>query len=97
MSGLPRLYTPEEIAEPIGRRPWWVKEQCRRGRFPFIKAGGAYRFTSEHFAEILRLLEHRPGQPQQRTTAAGRRAKPQTSPEPVVQLRARQPRRARGA
>ncbi|GAA0496509.1 hypothetical protein GCM10010361_72490 [Streptomyces olivaceiscleroticus] len=95
---LPRLYPASEVAEVLGCSEWWVKEQARRRRIPFIRSGSGYRFTRDHVQEILCILEERPedtsapekGSAPRRRTHAARSA-------PVVQLRARRPRRARGA
>lgn len=97
------LHKPEDLAAMLGRSKWWVCEQCRRGRFPFVKAGGSYRFTDQHIEEILAILEQtpaglskngmtRPGRPPRRASPS----KP-TSASPTVQLRARPPRRQRRA
>jgi hypothetical protein len=48
---LPPVYLPRDIAKALHCSEWWVKEQARRGRIPFSKPGGRYRFTAEHFAE----------------------------------------------
>lgn len=97
-SGLPPSYSAAEVATSLGCSEWWVKEQVRRRRIPFLRSGGGYRFTGDHVREIFHILEERPspanaiegeGVPRRRTTAqpAG----------PVVSLRARRPRRARNA
>ncbi|GGM65746.1 hypothetical protein GCM10012275_40430 [Longimycelium tulufanense] len=96
-NGLPILYSPEEVGKRLGRSGWWVREQCRRDRFPHTRAAGAIRFTSEQFGEILRILERRPEFPQQQGNAIGRRCRQQAPRTSVVQLRARPPRRARSA
>nr|WP_079132269.1 helix-turn-helix domain-containing protein [Streptomyces nanshensis] len=95
---LPRLYTPEEVADVFGCSDWWLKEQARRRRVPFTRVGGAYRFTEGHVIEIVRLFEERPAEERRpverpRVAASGdeRRRQPFTSP--VQQLRARPPRR----
>ncbi|WP_158840939.1 helix-turn-helix domain-containing protein [Saccharothrix deserti] len=90
---LPRLHTPQEIADALGCSEWWVKEQARRRRIPFVMVGGAYRFSSKHLDEIVATFEQRPedrGQPAT-TTAAPRRRVVQrtTAPAPVAQLRSR--------
>lgn len=95
---LPPLHTPEAVGKRFGRSGWWVREQCRRGRFPHTRAAGAIRFTNEQFAEILRILERRPSEaPQQQGSAVGRRAQPKALEASVVQLQARPPRRTRNA
>jgi hypothetical protein len=57
---LPRLYCPEEIAAALRCSEWWVKEQARRRRIPFVRVAGAYRFTAVHYQEIVRLREEQP-------------------------------------
>ena len=74
MSSDPALpvYTPEDVAHALGCSAWWVKKQCRERKFPFMKVGGAYRFTRSHFDEIFLLLEQRPtseGQEQVKNSA----------------------------
>jgi hypothetical protein len=99
VTGLPPTRTPEEIGPSVlGRSGWWVREQCRRGLFPHIRAAGAIRFTDAHVAEIILLLEQRPDQQgqQPRGTTARRSAKPLATGQSVTQLRARPPRRTRG-
>lgn len=94
MSTLPRLHTALEIADALGVSEWWVKEQARQRRVPFVKVGGAYRFTSSHLDEIVAAHEQRPEQARQTSTStrSRRRAQPSTG-TPVAQLRARRPRR----
>jgi excisionase family DNA binding protein len=99
-SALPRLYLPEEVAAVLGCSAWWVKDRARRRLIPFTRVGRAYRFTSEHLAEIIRMHEARPASPQQqeRTTPAPRTPTRQPSTQsaaPTARLRARPPRRAR--
>lgn len=95
------LHKPEDLAAMLGRSKWWVCEQCRRGRFPFVRAGGSYRFTDQHVEEILTILEQTPaGLPQSgktRPSRPPRRANPSkpTGASPTVQLKARPPRRQR--
>lgn len=96
-SKLPRLHTPDEIADALGVSGWWVREQCRKRRIPFARVGGAYRFTSDHLAEIVSIFEERPGRSHGSSTATRstrRRVQPQSTP-PAVPLRARPPRRVR--
>ncbi|MFI1498219.1 helix-turn-helix domain-containing protein [Streptomyces platensis] len=94
---LPRLYSAAEVATALGCSEWWVKEQARRRRIPFIKSGSGYRFTKEHVQEIFNILEERPQGTSTQFPEAGaarRRVRTQAG-TPVVQLRARPPRRAR--
>ncbi|MGW0559961.1 helix-turn-helix domain-containing protein [Streptomyces sp. NPDC003016] len=93
---LPHLFRPAEVAEALGCSEWWVKEQARRRRIPFVRSGGGYRFTAEHFAEIICVLEERPLRNQGPATEEG--AAPQRrrtkQPAPTAGLRAKRPRRA---
>lgn len=92
---LVRLLTPTEVARALGCSEWWVKEQARRRRIPFTKTGGAYRFTTEHVYEIIRIFEQRPSQHREPEVTTGRKRRPVVQPvRPVVELRARPPRRA---
>ena len=80
---LPPLYLPSDIAEALHCSEWWVKEQARRGRIPFSKPGGRYQFTSEHFAEILRIFESRPASSDSTAAGASVRRRPAA---PVLHL-----------
>ncbi|GAA2435069.1 hypothetical protein GCM10010433_39800 [Streptomyces pulveraceus] len=92
---LPRLHTAREVAEALGCSVWWVKECARRRLVPFTYLGGAYRFTAEHVAEIVRLHEEFPGRAPQRpappTPRPSHREPRASSPGPA--LTARPPRR----
>src|SRR5689334_21294797 len=98
--GLPRLYTAAEVAEALQCSTWWVQEQARRGRVPYCDVAGSYRFSAEHYAVIVGLLER---QPVDRTplasvdwTSGGRAdARSADSEAQPVRLRARPPKRSR--
>lgn len=94
---LPSLYLPSDIAEALHCSEWWVKEQARRGRIPFTKPGGSYRFTAEHFAEIMRIFESRPTESSNTVapTAPAPRRRAATTAASVTSLKPRTPRRAR--
>jgi excisionase family DNA binding protein len=94
---LPPVYLPRDIAKALHCSEWWVKEQARKGRIPFSKVGGSYRFSADHFDEIMRIFEKRPVEPL--NVAADLvpvpRRPTQTKPaESVAKLTARTPRRA---
>ncbi|MEB8343908.1 helix-turn-helix domain-containing protein [Streptomyces endophyticus] len=94
-----RLHRPEEIAEVLGCSAWWVKDRARRRLIPFTRVGRAYRFTSDHLAEIIRMHETRPAAPRQATVVASnpapsRAASRRPESAPTTYLRARPPRRA---
>ncbi|MEV5468092.1 helix-turn-helix domain-containing protein [Streptomyces griseoincarnatus] len=87
-AALPRLYRPEEIAEALGCSAWWVKDRARRSLIPHVRVGRAYRFTAEHFAEIVRLNEQRPTR-----SPGGVPTVPAATTPPTARTRASQPRR----
>ncbi|MFE2556731.1 helix-turn-helix domain-containing protein [Streptomyces sp. NPDC059352] len=97
----PRLYLPEDVAAVLGCSAWWVKDRARRRLIPYTRVGRAYRFTSEHLAEIIRMNEARPSAPQQPpSTAPATSSRPRSSasstvPVSTARLQARPPRRAR--
>ena len=96
-ASLPPVYLPRDIAKALHCSEWWVKEQARRGRIPFSKPGGRYRFTAEHFAEIMRIFESRPTEscgPVAVAVPPARRRQPAPLAAPVTHLKARTPRRA---
>ncbi|MFG2130658.1 helix-turn-helix domain-containing protein [Streptomyces sp. NPDC048751] len=96
ITDLPQLYSAADVAQALRCSEWWVKEQARRGRIPFTKPGGSYRFTAEHVAEITRIFESRPTGSSSAAVpvsqSARRRAATAVS---VTSLKARPPRRAR--
>lgn len=97
-SGLPPSYSAAEVATSLGCSEWWVKEQVRRRRIPFLRSGGGYRFTSDHVREIFHILEERPSPANAIEGEAEPRRRTMAQPVgPVVSLRARRPRRARNA
>ena len=56
-----KTYSFAEVADLFGARSdWWLREGCRRGRFPYLVVGRQFRFTDEHVAEIAKALEKRP-------------------------------------
>ena len=85
-----RVYDPDEAAIILRCKASWLKEQARRREIPFTMIGGAYRWTDEHLAEIVRLGEHVPAT---LPTRIPRRAASADGSVPL--LRARPPRRAR--
>jgi Helix-turn-helix domain len=86
------VYSPEEAATILHCRPSWLKEQARLRRIPFTMIGGAYRFTAEHLAEIVRLGEQAAAVP---VRQASRRISAPAGPDAPI-LQGRPPRRARG-
>ncbi|MFG3364708.1 helix-turn-helix domain-containing protein [Streptomyces sp. NPDC048156] len=98
-SGLPETFSASEVAKALDCSEWWVKEQARRRRIPFMRSGSGYRFTRDHVEEIFRILEERPdsANTSESNDPSTRRRAQGASVAPAVQLRARRPRRARSA
>jgi excisionase family DNA binding protein len=94
---LPAFYRPVEVARLLRCSEWWVREQARRRRVPFIRVGGRYLFTAEHVAELVRRFEVRPID--ESPAPAGPVVRPVVSPDNATQVRltARVPRRMRSA
>lgn len=93
-----RLYSACEAARALRCSEWWVKEQARRRRIPFLMLGGSYRFTAAHLDEIIAAFEVRPvstggadGGPQ---LGAARPRRPRSLNGQAGPLRPRPPRRA---
>lgn len=96
MSDLPRLHTPKEIADSLGVSEWLVKDRARRREIPSVLVGRAYRFTEQHWTEIVAHFEQRPGPAHEATAAAPRRRRTQPQPprdNSVIPLQVRPPRR----
>ncbi len=89
------VYDPDEAAEILHCRASWLKEKARRREIPFALIGGAYRWTDQHLAEIVRLGERA-------ATSVPSRQAPRRSVDPATNdsapvLRARLPRRRQRA
>jgi hypothetical protein len=97
--GLPRLYSPEEVADAIPKvSAWSVRQEVRKGRYPCIRVGArrVIAFTRAHFDEIVAICEQRPFDEAPRTAPARNPStRRRAVSEPGVELRARKPRRAR--
>lgn len=51
------LYTKDEAAKILRVKVSWLERRAAARQIPFALLGGAYRFTPEHLAEIVRLSE----------------------------------------
>jgi hypothetical protein len=92
------FYRPAEVARKLRCSVWWVKEQARNRRIPYRWIGGAYLFTDEDIAEILRLFKREPLAPAPSIPAPRRSPVQPSSVESDrtgARLTARVPRRAR--
>jgi hypothetical protein len=94
---LPRLYTADEVAEALRCSTWWVQEQVRRARVPYCEVAGSCRFTAEHYAVILGLLERLPREDVRHGSVRREQPGLSTSELPTAGLQARVPRRRRDA
>ncbi|RSM56606.1 DNA-binding protein [Actinoplanes sp. ATCC 53533] len=97
------ILLPAQVAEIFRCSEWWIKEQARKERIPYCKAGGSYKFSRQHVKEIARIFSHdaatpapaNPGRPS-KVPRKPRRTTVAPSSE-SVQLVARIPRRAQAA
>jgi len=94
------VHTLDEAAMILRVRRSWLARQAAARKIPFAMLGGAYRFTSDHLAAIVRQYETRPASPDHDAAAStrpapGRRA---ATPPRLGELQARplrpRPRRA---
>ena len=56
----PAVHTLDEAADILRVRKSWLERQAASRAIPFTMLGGAYRFTSGHLAEIVRMHEKIP-------------------------------------
>jgi hypothetical protein len=90
----PVIFDAGEAAGILKCTASWLKEKARRREIPFTKVGGSYGWTPGHLAEIVRLFEYRPAGRADAPVAAKRTA---ASSDEAPALKARTPRRTRGA
>ncbi|MFF7365847.1 helix-turn-helix domain-containing protein [Streptomyces sp. NPDC008125] len=88
---LPRLFTPEDVADALQVSAWWVRDQARRKRVDATKVGGSWRFTRAQFDQLL-IHHASPAVPE--STAPPRRS--QSAPSQPPLLVPRLPGRMRG-
>lgn len=61
-SGLPRLFTPSEVAEALGQSENYVLAQCRAGRWPHVRvARGAIRLSRDDYDQVVQLCHRSAG------------------------------------
>jgi len=53
-------YALNEAAVILRVKPSWLQRRAAARSIPFTMLGGAYHFTVEHIAEIVRMNEKRP-------------------------------------
>ena len=54
------VYTLDEAAEILRVKQRWLQRRAAARKIPFTMLGGAYHFTMEHIAEIVRINENLP-------------------------------------
>jgi excisionase family DNA binding protein len=54
------IYTVAEAAAILRVKKSWLERQAAARKIPFTMLGGAYRFTAEHLAAIVRINEKSP-------------------------------------
>ncbi len=54
----PVVHTVAEAAVILRVKKSWLERRAAAREIPFTMLGGAYHFTAEHIAEIVRMNEH---------------------------------------
>lgn len=85
----PIVHTVAEAAAILRVKESWLRRKAASRAIPFTMLSGAYHFTPEHLAEIVRLNEKRPVDKPQRASRGRRPSRPAEAPAPVTQLRPR--------
>lgn len=85
-------YDAAEAGEIIGQSGNWMKTQARAGKIPFTRVGRQMRWTPAHLAAILAAGEQRP-----RPVLAPHPPARRKAADSAATLKARAPRRPRGA
>jgi excisionase family DNA binding protein len=57
---LPRMWTPEEIAEWIGVTSHTVRRWCRHGDLPGVRVGGLWRVPANRIEDLLATVHRGP-------------------------------------
>ncbi len=50
-----RLLTTQEVAELLGKSPWWIRENIETLRIPAIKVGRQWRYREDDIEGWLML------------------------------------------
>jgi hypothetical protein len=85
------VYTKHEAAAILRVKVSWLERRAAARQIPFSLLGGAYRFTPQHLAEIVRLSEQDAiGTPKPSRAERRRRSRRETTqPEGFAPLRPR--------
>jgi excisionase family DNA binding protein len=94
------VHTLDEAAAILRVRRGWLQRRAAARKIPFTMLGGAYHFTAEHIAEIVRINEKLPVVTRE-SRATRRKTQERQASETVTMLRPRPrpdgPRRRRTA
>ena len=94
------VHTLDEAAVILRVKPGWLQRRAAARKIPFTMLGGAYHFTAEHIAEIVRINEKLPVASRE-PRATRRKTQERPASETVTMLRPRPrpdgPRRRRTA
>ena len=94
------VHTLDEAAAILRVKPGWLQRRAAARKIPFTVLGGAYHFTAEHVAEIVRINEKLPAATRE-SRATQRKTQERQASEAVTMLRPRPrpdgPRRRRTA
>ena len=94
------VHTLDEAAAILRVKPGWLQRRAAARKIPFTMLGGAYHFTAEHVAEIVRINEKLPAATRESRATRSKTQERQAS-ETVTMLRPRPrpdgPRRRRTA
>ena len=88
LNTVPVVRTSDEAAAILRVRKSWLERQAAARKIPFTMLGGAYHFTEEHIAEIIRINEKLPAATKE-LRAARRRTQGWLGNETVTTLRPR--------
>lgn len=80
VTGVPPLYDKHEAAAILRVKVSWLERRASERRIPFTLLGGAYRFTPDHLAEIIRLNEKGALTGETRSSTPPRRARQRRRP-----------------
>jgi hypothetical protein len=87
----PKVHTKAEAAAILRVKESWLERRAAARGIPFTMLGGAYHFTDEHLAEIVRINERVPaaGEPKAERTRRTPQKRTQPDGASVMPLRPR--------
>jgi hypothetical protein len=87
----PKVHTKAEAAAILRVKASWLERRAAARGIPFTMLGGAYHFTDEHLAEIVRINERVPAAeaPKAERTRRGPQKQMQPNGASIMPLRPR--------